>query len=149
MTRQPVDIRRPDAADREDWDRLWTQYLAFYETVLPAEIHESTWQRILAGQGDGPHGLIACIDGKPVGLVHYLFHVHGWRIEKVCYLQDLFTDPSARGHGVGRALIEAVYAIADANGTPSVYWMTQEFNATARRLYDEVATLTPFIKYQR
>ena len=144
-----IRISRPEAGDRAEWDRLWTAYLAFYETVLPEEIHDSTWRRVLSGEGDGPHGLLAFADGKPVGLVHYIFHMHGWRIEKVCYLQDLYTDPSARGMGVGRALIEAVYRAADANGTPSVYWMTQHFNATARRLYDDVATLTPFIKYQR
>ena len=79
----------------------------------------------------------------------YLFHRHCWKIENVCYLQDLYADPSARGMGVGRALIEAVYEQADAAGAPSVYWMTQEFNHTARQLYDRIGQLTPFIKYQR
>ena len=32
---------------------------------------------------------------------------------------------------------------------PNVYWLTQEFNATARRLYDRVGRATPFIKYRR
>ena len=64
-------------------------------------------------------------------------------------MQDLYVDPAARGTGAGRALIEAVYAAADANGTPSVYWMTQDFNTAARLLYDRIASLTPFIKYQR
>ena len=77
------------------------------------------------------------------GLAHYLFHRHGWRIENVCYLQDLYADPEVRGTGIGRALIEAVYAAADAAGAPSVYWLTQEFNATARRLYDRIGTLDP------
>ncbi len=84
-----------------------------------------------------------------MGLVHYIFHDHCWRPEGVTYLQDLFADPEIRGHGVGRALIEAVYAAADAAGRPSVYWMTQDFNATARQLYDRIGTLTPFIKYAR
>ena len=149
MSLAAIEVRKPVAEDRAEWDRLWTAYLAFYETVLPGEIHDSTWSRVLAGEGDGPHGLMAFVDGRPAGLVHYIFHMHGWRVEKVCYLQDLYTDPSARGMGVGRALIEAVYRKADENATPSVYWMTQHFNETARRLYDEVATLTPFIKYQR
>jgi GNAT superfamily N-acetyltransferase len=89
------------------------------------------------------------VDGRPVGLAHYLFHRHGWRIEDVCYLQDLYADPDARGRGVGRALIEAVYAAADARGCPQVYWTTQHFNAVGRRLYDRIGVLTPFIKYQR
>ena len=50
---------------------------------------------------------------------------------------------------MGRALIEAVYAEADRRGTPAVYWMTQDFNTTARQLYDRIAKLTPFIKYSR
>jgi GNAT superfamily N-acetyltransferase len=70
-------------------------------------------------------------------------------VEDVCYLQDLYVDPQARGTGAGRALIEAVYAAADANGTPSVYWLTQDHNTTARQLYDRIAKVTPFIKYQR
>ena len=84
-----------------------------------------------------------------MGLTHYLFHRHGWRIENVVYLQDLYVDPEVRGTGAGRALIEAVYRAADEAGCPSVYWLTQDFNSTARQLYDRIATVTPFIKYQR
>jgi GNAT superfamily N-acetyltransferase len=79
------------------------------------------------------NGLVAVIDGKLVGRTHYLYHRHGWKVENVCYLQDLYADPSVRGMGVGRALIEAVYAAADANGTPSVYWLTQEENTEASK----------------
>jgi GNAT superfamily N-acetyltransferase len=64
-------------------------------------------------------------------------------------LQDLFADPDVRGSGIGRALIEGVYAKAKEAGSPEVYWMTQEFNATARRLYDRIAEKTPFIVYQK
>jgi GNAT superfamily N-acetyltransferase len=81
--------------------------------------------------------------------VHYIFHRHGWHLADVCYLQDLYVAPEARGTGAGRALIEAVYAMADANGTPNVYWLTQEFNSKARALYDRIGRVTPFIKYVR
>ena len=54
-----------------------------------------------------------------------------------------------RRHGVAKALIQSVYEVADENGTSSVYWMTQEFNHDARKLYDQIASLTPFVKYQR
>ncbi|ARE38917.1 Acetyltransferase [Rhodovulum sp. P5] len=92
---------------------------------------------------------LALIGGQPVGLVHFIFHKHCWKPEGVCYLQDLYADAEVRGKGVGRALIEAVYAVADARDVPSVYWMTQEFNATARTLYDRIGAVTPFIKYVR
>ena len=82
-------------------------------------------------------------------LVHYIFHPHNWRTDDVCYLQDLFTLKKQRRKGIAKALIQAVYEAADANGTSSVYWMTQDFNLGARKLYDQVASLTPFIKYQR
>jgi len=102
--------------------------------------------------GDDPqdfNGLVAELDGQLVGLTHYLFHRHGWTIENTCYLQDLYVDPDIRGTGAGRALIKGVYAAADAAGAPSVYWLTQDFNATARKLYDRVGEKTPFIKYKR
>ncbi|MEZ5810045.1 MAG: GNAT family N-acetyltransferase [Rhizobiaceae bacterium] len=147
-----VVVRPLVAADEAEWRRLWTAYLEFYEAAVPEEVYRSSFDRMLAGNAGAANefrGLIAEVDGKSVGLVHYLFHRHGWRIENVCYLQDLYADPQARGTGVGRALIEAVYAAADEAGCPSVYWLTQDFNATARKLYDRIATKTPFIKYQR
>jgi len=81
--------------------------------------------------------------------VHYLFHRNTWQVENVCYLEDLFVDSHVRGTSIGRALIEAVYAAADAAGCPNVYWLTQHFNEAGRRLYDRVGRLTPFIRYER
>jgi GNAT superfamily N-acetyltransferase len=144
-----VTIRPLAASDEAEWRRLWTGYLEFYESAVPEEVYRSSFARLLSGDEHEYHGLIAESDGKPCGLAHYLFHRHGWKIENVCYLQDLYADPEVRGQGVGRALIEAVYAAADAAGAPAVYWLTQEFNTTARRLYDRIGTVTPFIKYNR
>jgi len=121
-------IRPLTAADEADWRRLWTGYLEYYETSVPDEVYRTTFGRLLGDDPHDYHGLVAVQGGRLVGLTHYLFH---------------------RGTGAGRALIEAVYAAGDAAGCPSVYWMTQDFNATARRLYDRVGKLTPFIKYQR
>ena len=138
--------------DRENWRHLWTGYLEYYETTVSAAIYASTFDRMLAGNRGAPNeyrGLIARVGGEPAGLVHFLFHRHGWKIEDVCYLQDLYVDPGVRGTGLGRRLIEAVYAEADAVGSPSVYWLTQDFNVAGRRLYDRVGKLTPFIKYAR
>jgi GNAT superfamily N-acetyltransferase len=144
-----ITIRPLCPDDRAEWTRLWTGYLDYYKTTVPQAVYDSTFARLL---GDDPQDftcLIAEVDDRPAGLVHYLFHRHGWKIENVCYLQDLYADPSVRGQGVGRALIEAVYAAADANGTPAVYWLTQDFNTEARALYDRIAQVTPFIRYNR
>ena len=145
----PTTIRPLAAADEAEWRRLWTGYLEFYESSVSEEVYRTTFARLLGRDDHDYHGLIAEQDGKPVGLTHYLFHRHCWRVENVIYLQDLFVDPEARGAGAGRALIEAVYAAGDAAGCPTVYWLTQEFNTTARQLYDRIANVTPFIKYQR
>ena len=142
-------IRPITETDESEWRRLWTGYLEYYETSVPEEVYETSFARMLSGDDNEFHGMVAELDGKLVGLVHYLFHRHGWKIENVCYLQDLYADPSVRGLGVGRALIEAPYEAADAKGTPTVYWLTQDFNEAGRRLYDRVGKLTPFIKYTR
>ena len=150
MTKPASLVIRPiEPGDESEWRRLWTGYLEYYETKLPEAIYAITFARLLAGGPKEFQGRIALLDGKAVGLVHFLFHRSSWKVEEVCYLQDLFTDTSARGQGVARALIERVYAEASAAGCPSVYWFTQDFNATARQLYDRIGVLTPFIRYVR
>jgi GNAT superfamily N-acetyltransferase len=140
-------IRPLQAADHADWRRLWTAYLAFYETSVPEEVYETTWRRLFDAGEFEPKGFIALADGKRVGLVHYLYHRSCWAKANNCYLQDLFAEPAARGTGVGAALIEAVKVAAAKVGVTNVYWMTHETNATARRLYDRVARRTGFIEY--
>ncbi|MBL9050131.1 MAG: GNAT family N-acetyltransferase [Tabrizicola sp.] len=145
----PAKIRPLRPEDETDWRRLWSGYLAFYKTSVPEAVYRSTFARLL---GDDPRdfsALVAEVDGRLVGLTHFLFHRHCWKVEDVCYLQDLYVDPEARGTGLGRALIEAVYARADAAGAPAVYWLTQDFNHEARLLYDRIAKVTPFIRYNR
>lgn len=135
--------------DRTAWAALWRDYLAFYDTDLPEAVFDTTFARLTSPDVPEMGAFLAEIGGEPQGLVHYIFHRHCWRPENVVYLQDLYVTPAARGRGAGRALIEAVYSMADAAGCPSVYWTTQDFNQTARRLYDRVGQVTPFIKYQR
>lgn len=135
--------------DEPDWRRLWTGYLQFYQTSVDDTVYASTFARLLGDDPQDFSALVADVDGRLLGLTHYLFHRHAWKVENVCYLQDLYVDPQARGTGLGRALIEAVYARADAAGAPAVYWLTQDFNAEARQLYDRIAKVTPFIRYNR
>ncbi len=143
-------IIRPLAeADEAEWRRLWTLYLAFYESTVPEAVYATTFARLISREQADYHCLLALVDGEPRGLVHYLYHGHCWHIDPVCYLQDLYVDVELRGTGLGRALIEAVYAEADKAGAASVYWHTQHFNAVGRRLYDRVASLTPFVMYRR
>lgn len=143
-------IRPIERSDEPAWRGLWKAYLAFYETALPDALYRSTFDRFQNGDLRDPKALVAVTpNGERIGLVHYLFHSHAWKIEDVCYLQDLFVCENWRGKGVARALMEAVYDIADQRGAASVYWMTQSFNTDARKLYDRVGAETPFIKYIR
>lgn len=149
MSSSPV-IRAVTRADYAQWLPLWAGYNKFYgrsgPTALPDEITQMTWSRFFDAY-EPVYALVAEIDGKLVGLVHYLFHRNTTAIKPTCYLQDLFTDESTRGKGVGRALIEAVYAQTKAAGVPEVYWLTHETNSTARKLYDQVADLSGFVVY--
>jgi GNAT superfamily N-acetyltransferase len=142
-------IRPLTSADRTAWNPLWQGYLDFYKTELTPDITETTWNRLLDPAEDMFCLVAENEDGEMIGIVHFLYHRVTWAIEDRCYLEDLFVAASARGTGAGRALIEAVYAAADERGADQVYWLTQEFNAEGRRLYDRVGRLTPFIKYQR
>ncbi|MBV7257689.1 GNAT family N-acetyltransferase [Pacificimonas sp. WHA3] len=145
-----IEIRAPEPRDEAAWRQLWTDYLRFYESSVPEEVYRTTWSRLLAdGDRYRPRGLLAFSGERLVGLVHFLLHSHAWRVEDVTYLQDLYADPDMRGMGVGRRLIEAVYAEADALDAPNVYWLTESDNHTGRRLYDRIGTLTKFIRYQR
>jgi GNAT superfamily N-acetyltransferase len=146
----PAIVRPVEQADLPAWKPLWDGYNAFYgrtgKTALPDDVTRTTWQRFF-DPGEPMFALVAESDGGLVGLVHYLFHRSTSRIAPTCYLQDLFTLPAARGKGVGRALIEAVYSRARDQGLQRVYWQTHESNATGRRLYDRVAENEGFIVY--
>lgn len=144
-----IEIKTLERSHEAVWRTLWTGYLVFYESSVSEAVYTSTFERLLTDGPYEPSCLLAWDGDQAVGLVHYMFHRHCWRIENVCYLQDLFAAPSARGTGVGRALIEAVYDAADAANCPVVYWNTAEDNATARLLYDRIGKQTAFIKYQR
>lgn len=143
-----VTVRPAVADDRAQWEPLWKGYQEYYEVNLDS-VTDGLWQRLMADNPDGPICLVAELDGRLVGFTHYLFHGSCWSEKHRIYLNDLFTSQEARGKGVGRALIEAVYKAGDDADAETVYWLTQDFNQAGRALYDKVARLTPFIKYQR
>lgn len=144
-----VSVRPLTTDDRPAWDRLWAAYLEFYGKELPATTSEHAFVR-LVGRRDGMAGFVATdAKGEVVGVTHVIEHPSTWADTSVLYLEDLFVDPGVRGRGVGRALIEAVYAEAEARGSIETYWITREDNATARRLYDDVAELLPYVRYER
>jgi GNAT superfamily N-acetyltransferase len=147
---RPVVVRPIEPRDLDDWLPLWAGYNAFYgregPTALAPDITRTTWARFF-DPAEPVFAFVAETDGQLLGLTHYLLHRSTTRIEPICYLQDLFTAVEARGHGVGRALIEAVYREARTLGAKRVYWQTHASNAPGRMLYDKVARHVGFIVY--
>ena len=141
-------IRPVRESDFAQWQPLWRGYQEFYRVRIPDDVTRTTWKRFF-DVTEPVYCLVAERDGKLIGLAHYLFHRSTWLAEQVCYLNDLFVDPSGRRSGVARKLIEAVYEAAGKAGAPKVYWLTHESNAAARLLYDQVARHGGFIQYER
>ena len=143
-----IDIRPLRLDERALWQVLWKSYLDFYKTSVPPEVYDATWARL--HDPKEPMSLLGgCVDGRLLGIVHFLYHRSCWTIGDYCYLQDLFVADEARKRGLGRALIEAVYREARAAGASRVHWLTHETNATARALYDQLADRPGFIQYRR
>jgi GNAT superfamily N-acetyltransferase len=141
-------IRPLRSDERADWQPLWAAYLDFYRTSVAPEVFDTTWTRL--HDANEPMALLGgYLDGRLRGIVHYLYHRSCWTVGDYCYLQDLFVAEEARGRGLGRALIEAVYHEARAAGASRVYWLTHETNAAARALYDTLADRPGFIQYRK
>jgi len=143
-------IRPACRSDYQAWRPLYDGYNAFYgrqgDTALPDDLVEAIWERFF-DPAEPVHALVAEEGGEVLGISHYLFHRSVLHLQDSCYLQDVFTVPAARGKGIGRALIDEVYSVAEAAGCAKVYWTTHETNTASRRLYDKVAEHRGFIVY--
>jgi len=143
-----MNIRLAQAQDYAQWLPLWQGYQTFYKTNIPEAVTQQTWARFL-NPAEPMHCAVAEQDGVLVGMVHYIFHRSCWTAGDYVYLQDLFATPELRGKGVGRALIEHVYAIAKAQGGSRVWWLTHETNTDAMHLYDKIADKSGFVQYRK
>ncbi|MEJ7929925.1 GNAT family N-acetyltransferase [Ramlibacter sp. AN1015] len=141
-----VVIRAALPGDESSWRSLWRGYCKFYGAVVADEVTARTWQRIL-----DPDSAVMCVvaevDGKVYGFANCVVHENTWEIQPVCYLEDLFVLPSARSHGIGAALIEWLRNAMRAEGWARVYWVTQQDNAAARRLYDRFTQADSTVRY--
>lgn len=141
-------IRQAEARDEARWRELWASYIDFYRGSVPEEATALTWARIL-----DPESKIDCLvaerDGRVKGICNYLYHDSSWSTQQICYLQDLFVDPAARGGGLAKKLILACEDAAKEKGAFRLYWQTQEYNAPARSLYDTIVPRSSFIVYRK
>jgi len=143
-----MDIRLAREADFAQWLPLWKGYQRFYETDIAEGTTATTWSRF-HDPAEPMHCAVAEQDGRLIGTVHYIRHRSCWTVGDYVYLQDLFVDPDVRGRGVGRALIEHVYASASQAGASRVWWLTHESNAAAMVLYDRIAQKSGFVQFRK
>ncbi|MEO7852328.1 MAG: GNAT family N-acetyltransferase [Rubrivivax sp.] len=143
-----ITLRAARADEYATWTPLWRGYQGFYKVDIAEDVSRSTWARFF-DDAEPMHCDFAEVDGRVRGLVHSIDHRSCWMTEWSCYLQDLFVDPSLRGHGLGRKLIEHVYASAKARGCARVHWLTHETNLDAMKLYDRIADKPGFVQYRK
>lgn len=141
-------IRSLEAGDESTWRRLWAEYLVFYKATLPDSMTGATWAKLI-GDDDVFIGTIAEVDGQVVGIANSILHPTTWSQAQFCYLNDLYVDPTIRGKGIGKLLIDDLIAKAQTNGWARLYWSTKDDNAVARRLYDRYGEADGFVRYAR
>lgn len=146
--RPRIEVRAVERNERAAWEPLWTGYQEFYKVAIPAATTDATWERF-HDPAEPMFLLGAYVERQLAGIVQYVLHRSTWSIGGYCYLQDLFVSSEMRGHGLGRALIEAVYRAAQDAGVSRVYWLTHETNYRGRELYDRVAENAGFIQYRK
>jgi GNAT superfamily N-acetyltransferase len=140
-------IRAIEEKDKNQWLNLWAGYLEFYKSTISIEQTELTWKRLINNELK-MFGFVAENEEGVIGFTHCLFRPSTWTETDYCYLEDLFVDPLIRGKGVGRALIDKVVELAREKKSKRVYWTTQEFNKTARVLYDSITPVSEYVQYR-
>ena len=140
-------IRAIEEKDKSQWLNLWAGYLEFYKSTISTEQTELTWKRLINNELK-MFGFVAENEEGVIGFTHCLFRPSTWTETDYCYLEDLFVDPLIRGKGVGRALIDKVVELAREKKSKRVYWTTQEFNKTARVLYDSITPVSEYVQYR-
>lgn len=141
-------VRRVRPADRAAWEPMWADYVSAVDSDPGAVATEATWHRLndpdsaivgwIGGRGDGP----------AEGFVNCVLHPNTFSDRPVCYLEDLYVAPAARGSGLAALLIDTVIETGRQEGWARVYWHTMEDNYRARALYDRYGRHTGYVRYQ-
>ena len=140
-------IRAIEEKDKDQWLKLWAGYLEFYKSTISSEQTELTWKRLINNELK-MFGFVAESEEGVIGFSNCLFRPSTWTETDYCYLEDLFVNPNIRGKGIGRALMNKVFELAKVKNSKRVYWTTQEFNKTARVLYDSITPVSEFVQYR-
>ncbi len=111
--------------------------IEFSEPTPGAEVLE---RRVLAFVEDGRMTYLLGGDGRAtaLGFAQVSFRPSVWADEPIGYLEELYVVPERRGEGIGRALMEAVLALAREHGAAGMEVITGEDDTAARALYESV-----------
>ncbi|MEH7826736.1 GNAT family N-acetyltransferase [Gemmobacter denitrificans] len=142
-----MELRDANPQDRPAWESLWSDYLRFYKVDLSPAVTAHTWNRLM-DPASPMSGRFAFVNGVMQGFALFHHHCSTWVAGDDCYLEDLFVADTARGLGIGRALIDDLAALARARGWHRLYWHTDEGNARARALYDSYAPYDGHVRYR-
>ena len=142
-----IELRPVVSGDKQRWRELMLAYAAFYEVEVSDEGLAATWGWIEDEKENFWCTLASDSTGQVIGFTQYQLMHRSLSGSLVCYLSDLYVQPDTRGGGVGRALIDHVFEFARSNNVSNVRWLTQDFNAAARKLYDTYGEKSDFILY--
>jgi GNAT superfamily N-acetyltransferase len=78
---------------------------------------------------------IAEDEGEVVGFALWFCNFSTWLGRPGIYLEDLYVRPAARGHGLGKALLLHLVAIARDRGYRRVEWSVLDWNVDAQKFY--------------
>lgn len=148
MTTTTTPTVRPLApTDETRWRVLFREYRTFYKLPESEDIVSRAWGWFMDPR-DECKALVAEAHGEILGFAHHRRFSSPYTGTTGLFLDDLFTDPAARGRGVGRALIERLTEMAAAEGRAVVQWVTAEDNHRAQALYNTLATRTNWVTYE-
>lgn len=145
----PWSVRPATAGDESQWRDLYAGYRDFYALEPDSAVVDRVWSWIRDPGHETRAFVAATADGELAGLAHVRRFARPSSGTTGLWLDDLFTRPDLRGAGIGRLLVDAVASVAAEEKLSVVRWITDEHNAAARRLYDTVATATPWVTYDR
>jgi ribosomal protein S18 acetylase RimI-like enzyme len=128
-------IRRAEAADAEAVGRLLDDFNREFDEKTPGADWIAGRVRQLVGAGE----LTVLLTGDgPDGLAVLRFRPNLWSDALEAYLAELYVIPERRGHGLGRALMEAAIELARAEGADYMELGTGEDDTAARALYESL-----------
>lgn len=126
-----MNVRAATPADAETIGRLLHEFNTEFGDVTPGPAKLAERARELLGDGE-----IAVLLGGDDGVAVLSFRPSLWTEALECYLAELYVVPARRGHGLGRALLEAALDLARDTGADYICLATSEDDVAARSLYE-------------